>query len=47
MAYIQQIYDGEGNLLQGSGAEKARILSRWTVEKQNSTWVVTEIREAP
>ena len=47
VAYIQQIYDGEGNLLQGSGGEKARILSRWTVEKQKDTWVVTEIREAP
>lgn len=47
VAYTQKIYDAEGSLLCASGSEDKRVLSRWTVEKTDGTWRVTEILEHP
>lgn len=45
IAYTQEHRDADGNILQSRGTEKQRILSRWTTECREGTWVVTEIRE--
>ena len=45
IAYTQEHRDAEGNLVQSRGTEQQRILSRWTTEYREGTWVVTEIRE--
>ncbi len=47
VAYVQECRDSKGQLVSSSGTEDQRILSRWTVEKQNDNWIVTEIKEAP
>lgn len=47
IAYTQEVYKENGELLTAGGTQKQRVLSRWTVEKQNGTWIVTEIQEGP
>ncbi len=47
VAYHQSVYDANGTLVTASGSESGRILSRWSLEKTDDTWVVTEIREKP
>lgn len=47
IAYVQRIYDAEGNLLAASGSSEERILARWELEKLDGTWKVTEILEHP
>ena len=48
VAYTQVALDPGGEAVSGSGSEKQRILSRWTVEKdRDGQWMVTEIQEAP
>lgn len=47
VAYYQRVYDADGNLCRGSGSKDERILSRWTIEKQNGVWTVTKIWEHP
>ena len=41
------VYDTDGNLLCASGSSEERILARWSVEKQDGHWVVTDILEHP
>ena len=45
VAYTQNIYDAQGTLICESGSEDQRILSRWTVEKIDGVWTVTEVSE--
>ena len=47
VAYTVRGYDADGSLAYGSGSEDGRILSRWSVEKQDGKWLVTAIDEAP
>ena len=47
VAYTQRVYDADGNLLCASGSSQERILARWSVEKQDDRWVVTDILEHP
>lgn len=47
IAYTHSVYDADGALLSSSGSEEQRILSRWTVEKTDAGWKVTEILEHP
>lgn len=47
VAYIQEVYDGEGQLITASGNSDRRILARWTAEKIDGCWTVTEILEQP
>lgn len=47
VAYTQRIYDAEGELLAASGSEDHRCLARWTVQKTEGVWQVTEIRQNP
>ncbi|MBE6985459.1 MAG: hypothetical protein E7434_07640 [Ruminococcaceae bacterium] len=47
VAYVQEVYDAQGELVSASGNEDARILSRWSVEKLDGAWTVTEIKEKP
>lgn len=47
VAYTQRVYDTDGNLLCASGSSEERILARWSVEKQDGHWVVTDILEHP
>ncbi len=45
IAYTQESLDADGNILESLGSPDSRILSRWSLEKQNDTWVITEIQE--
>lgn len=47
VAYTYRLYDAEGELLTASGSEDSRILSRWTVEKTETGWTVSAIKEHP
>lgn len=47
VAYTYRLYDAEGALLSASGSEEQRILARWTLEKIDGSWQVTEILEHP
>lgn len=50
VAYTRYGYNADGSLAYDHFAhdqEGRRSLSRWSVEKQNGAWVVTEIVEAP
>ena len=46
-AYTYRLYNAQGELLSASGSADSRILTRWTVEKTESGWTVTEIKEHP
>ena len=45
LAYTQEITDANGTVLESLGTETTRILSRWSLEQQDGTWVITEIQE--
>lgn len=48
VAYYQSFLDPVGEAVSASGSEKARILSRWTVQQRSDgSWTVTEIQEGP
>ena len=47
VAYTVKGYAADGTLAYAGGSEDGRILSRWSVEKQNGAWIVTAIDEAP
>ena len=47
VAYTVRGYAADGALAYASGSEDGRVLSRWSVEKQNGAWIVTAIDEAP
>ena len=45
LAYIREVTDANGKVLESLGSEHTRILSRWSLEQQEGTWVITEIQE--
>lgn len=45
VAYTQSFLDPVGEAISAAGSDKVRILARWSVERQGSRWVVTEISE--
>lgn len=45
VAYTQCVYDENGNILIQNGTKDARRISRWSVEKIDGTWTVTDISE--
>ena len=47
VAYHQEVYNANGALVTASGSDDARVLSRWSIEKRDGKWTVTEIREKP
>lgn len=47
MAYTYRLYDAEGELVTAAGTAESRILTRWTVEKTETGWTVTAIKEHP
>ncbi len=47
VAYTVRGYAADGALAYASGSEDGRVLSRWSVEKQDGVWIVTKIDEAP
>ena len=47
IAYTYGLYDANGELISASGSENQRILARWSIEKINGCWQVTEILEHP
>lgn len=47
IAYHQEAYDADGELVTASGTEDRRILARWSLELIDGAWTVTAIDEAP
>jgi len=47
VAYHQAAYDADDELVTASGTQDSRVLSRWSIEKIDGTWTVTEIKEKP
>lgn len=45
VAYTQRAYDENGNVVYEYGTADARKISRWSVEKIDGKWTVTEISE--
>ena len=45
VAYTQTVCDAEGNVLSSVGTEDARCLSRWTIQKIDGKWTVTDTQE--
>ena len=45
LAYTREVTDANGKVLESLGSEHTRILSRWSLEQQEGTWVITEIQE--
>jgi len=41
--YTYKAFDSSGTGLTGS----SRVLSKWTIHKENGKWVITDIEEAP
>lgn len=45
VAYTQCVYDENDTVLMEKGTADARRISRWSIEKIDGTWTVTEISE--
>ncbi len=47
VAYTQKALDKNGELVCSSGSKDERILARWSIEKIDGKWCITEIKEGP
>lgn len=47
VAYRQKALDKNGELVCSSGSKDERILARWSIEKIDGKWCITEIKEGP